>query len=104
MMSGAWNGSMMGPGMMWSYGAPGSVPNGGGWHGGMRLAGLLAALAFWGALVAGAILLVRWVLGPSEAAGSSSAGERPVAILRRRYAAGEIDRPTFERMEQELKA
>ncbi len=96
---------MMGPGMMWGYGGPGGAPDPGGWHWTMgRLAGLLAALAFWGVLVAGAILLVRWALGPSDAVGSSSAGEQPLAILRRRYAAGEIDRPTFERMEQELKA
>ena len=61
---------MMGPGMMWGYGGSGAV---GGW--GMAL-GMLAMLAFWIALIAGVVLLVRW------AAGQVSAPTDPASVLR----------------------
>lgn len=86
-------GGMMGPGMIWGYGVP---------VGGLGMSmGWLAPLAFWGALIVGAILLVRWAIvqWPSEAdQGHADA----LAILRRRYAAGEIDQATYERMRWEL--
>ena len=61
----------------------------------------LVMLAFWGALIAGGIVLVRWLLGHAHAS-DDRGGEEPLAILRRRYAAGEIDRATYERMKEEL--
>jgi putative membrane protein len=85
---------MMGPGMMWGYGSSGSV---GAW--GMAL-GMLAMLAFWVALIAGVVLLVRWAASLTAVAGTDA----PLAILKRRYAAGEIDQPTYERMKAELAA
>jgi len=87
---------MMGPGMMWGYGSAGTV---GGW--GMAL-GMLAMLAFWIALIAGVVLLVRWAVGQATAPNTATGTDAPLAILRRRYAAGEIDQPTYERMKQEL--
>jgi putative membrane protein len=88
-------GGVMGPGMMWGYGAP---AHGTGWIWGL---GWLVMLAFWGALIVGGILLVRWLIDRSHARGDLGADD-PQAVLRRRYAAGEIDQATHERMKQEL--
>ena len=98
LMGGMMGTGFAGPGMMgWGYvgGAPGTT-SGWVWGLGMALGGLLM-LAFWGALIVGVVLLVRSV---TRRGGSTA--EDPLIILRRRYAAGEIDQPTFERMRAEL--
>jgi putative membrane protein len=87
---------VMGPGMMWGYGSLGTVA---GW--GMAL-GMLAMVAFWIALIAGVVLLVRWAAVQGAAPTASTRTDDPVAILKRRYAAGEIDQATYERMKQEV--
>jgi putative membrane protein len=98
-------GGTMGPGMMWGYGWHGS-----GWLWGLGMGlGALVMLAFWGALIAGGILLMRWLLGYTHA-GDNRGGEDPLAVLRRRYAAGEIDQDaageidqaTYDRMVRDL--
>ena len=64
--------------------------------------GWLAMLAFWGALAAGVVVLVRWLTasgGGSATAsgpGATAGGESPPDILRRRLAAGEITEEAFE--------
>ena len=94
-----WN---MGPGMMWGYGGSGAAPAGGwGWSLAMVL-GMIAMLAFWAAIIVGVALLARWALGLTPGATGASAADDPQAILRRRYAAGEIDQTTYERMKREL--
>ena len=101
-MGGMMGGGMMGPGMMGGYGTAAAQPGIGGWTwaAGMGL-GMLAMLAFWGALIVGLVLLVRWAVGqPTTATTSEEAG----SILRRRYAAGEIDEVTYERMRQKIAA
>ena len=97
-------GGMMGPGMMWGYG---TAVHGNGWVWGLGMGlGALALLAFVGALIVGGILLVRGL--SEQPRGGSDQGSRdqgsadPLAILRRRYAAGEIDQATYERMTREL--
>jgi putative membrane protein len=100
-MGGMMGAGVMGPGMMgWGYAPPGALPTGNGWLWGlgMGLGGLLM-LAFWGALIVGVVLLVRGATGHWT---GSTAEDDPVTILRRRYAAGEIDRVTFERMQADL--
>jgi putative membrane protein len=95
-------GGMMGPGMMWGYSVPGVAFHGSGWLWGLRMGlGGLVMLAFWGALIAGGIVLMRWLLGDAHT-GADRGGEDALAILRRRYAAGEIDRATYEHMKEEL--
>jgi putative membrane protein len=94
---------MMGPGMMWGYGSGGTAPIAGSWGISMAL-GMLAMLAFWIALIVGAVLLVRWAFGQVAAPTASTGTEDPVAILKRRYAAGEIDQATYERMKDQLAA
>ena len=95
---------MMGPGMMWGYVAPTSVAAGGwGWAAAMTL-GWLTMVAFLGAVVVGVIFFVRWVARVTEQPGRGNEAELPLAILRRRYAAGEIDEATYERMKREVAA
>lgn len=85
----------MGPGMM--YGYMGQL---GGWGAGLAMGlGLLMMLAFWGAIIVGAVLLVRAVAGRPPTA---SEAEEPLTILQRRYAAGELDRETYDRMRRDL--
>jgi Predicted membrane protein len=83
-------GGMMGPGMMW---------RGGGWMWGVGMwLGGLAMLVFWGALIVGAILVVRLLGGvPGREAHAS-----PLDILKRRYASGEITREQYEQMRKDL--
>jgi len=68
------------------------------WGFGMGLGGLVM-LVFWGVVIAGIVLLVRQ-LGQR---GSASSVEKPVDVLKRRYAAGEISREQYEQMKQEVK-
>ena len=95
-------GGMMGPGMMGGY--PGyAIPfSGNGWLWGLGTAlGWLVMLAFWGALIAGAILLFRAIASRTEPRASS--GEDPLEVLKRRYAAGEITREQYESMRDVLR-
>ena len=92
-------GGMMGPGMMWGYDGTAHVS---GWSWGLGMAfGWIGMLAMLGAVVLGGILFARWVTDhPSMGSGTHVEDAR--SILRRRYAAGEIDQATFERMKREL--
>jgi putative membrane protein len=92
----------MGPGMMWGYGS-GAAPIASSWGISMAL-GMLGMLAFWIALIVGVVLLVRWAAGQVAPPNASTGTDEPVAILKRRYAAGEIDQATYERMKDELAA
>jgi len=54
-------GGMMGQGMMWSH-DPQGILGISGWAWGLMMAlGLLSMFAFWGALIVGIVLLVRWL-------------------------------------------
>jgi hypothetical protein len=93
---------MMGPGMMGGYGGPGAQTGGWSWGWGLGLGlGMLGMLAFWGALVGGGVLLVRWLMTATNGAGGR-ADQTPLGILQRRYAAGEITREEHTQMRQEL--
>lgn len=61
----------------------------GGWHmGGMWL---------WWLLIIAGVALVSWLVFSTARKGGSPA-DSPEAILKKRYAKGEIDRETYERM------
>jgi uncharacterized membrane protein len=88
--------------MMWGYGSQFGGPVTGGWMPGMAMViGWLMMLAVWGALMIGAVLLVRWIVNGSNAAG---APEEALHILQRRYVSGEIDEATYLRMKRELES
>lgn len=55
--------------------------------------GLLFIL-FWGAIIAGVVLIVRWLITPNEQV-KILPPESPLDILKKRYAKGEIDSETF---------
>lgn len=95
-------GGMMGSGMMGWYGPPGAAGGGpGGWSWGLAVGlGWLSMLAFWGAVIVGIALLVRWVSGLSGPRGAGP--ETVLDILKRRYAAGELTREQYEQMRQVL--
>jgi putative membrane protein len=94
---------MMGRGMMWGYGTPGAPAAAGGWIGGLTMGfGMLLMLAFWVAVILGVVLLLRRASSSTSRASDATRPEHPQDILRRRYAAGEIDQVTYQRMQQEL--
>jgi putative membrane protein len=81
--------------MMYWYGAPS------GWGYGVMV---LSMLAFWGLLVAGVVVLARWLTADrrwSAAPASSAPHPAPAApgdpgsILRERFARGEIDETEY---------
>ena len=82
---------------------PGGMMGWGGYGGyGMGIVGGLMMLLFWGLIIVGLVLLVRWLWDqPRHGAGSGPA-EAPMDILKRRYARGEISKEEYDRMKQDL--
>jgi putative membrane protein len=85
-------------------------PGGGmGWGGyggyggyGMGIFGGLFMLLFWGLIIVGLILLVRWLWDHTRTGGTQGGGESALEILKRRYAKGEINKEEFDRMKRDL--
>ena len=71
---------------------------GGAWGLGM----LLLMLAFWGLVIAGIVLLVRWFVGVGGGPGVGRGPDRALEILRERYARGEINKDEFEARRRDL--
>lgn len=59
---------------------------------------MLMMLVFWGLIIAGLVLGVRWLAGQGRATGRDEALE----ILRQRYARGEIDKQEFDTRKRDL--
>ncbi len=75
-----------GPHMMWW---------GGGWYG--MIFGPLFMILVLAAVIAVAVLLVRWLGGPWQGAGPQvPPGRTPLDILKERFARGDIDKAEFE--------
>ena len=53
---------------------------------------------FWILMLFGIVYFVRWLVGTKE----DAVRESPLDILKKRYALGEIDRDTFERMKKDI--
>lgn len=64
--------------------------------------GLLSIL-FWVVVIAGVVLIVRW-LTAREGRGLSSPPASALDILKMRYAKGEIDQTTYQSMKREIEA
>jgi putative membrane protein len=84
------------PTMMWGYGYSGP---------GMAAWMIISSL-IWLAIVGVAVwAFVRWVTTHTQASPPTGlTGPSAYEILRQRYARGEIDEPTFERMRAQLTA
>ena len=83
------------------------MPGGGmmGWGGygyGMGVVGWLFMLVFWGLIIVGLVLLVRWLWDQGRQAGGGGEGDAPLDILKRRYARGEITKDEYDRIRQDL--
>lgn len=64
--------------------------------------GLLSIL-FWVSIIAGVVLIVRW-LTARDGPGKVPPAESPLHILKTRYAKGEIDQATYETMKRDIEA
>lgn len=78
----------------WGWGMHPMWGAGGMWGLGM----MLMMVVFWGAIIAGIVLVIRWL----SAQGGGSSPDRALDILRQRYARGEIDREEFEAKRRDL--
>lgn len=65
---------------------------------GFGMFGGLMMLVFWGVIIALVVLAVRWV----SANQGGGARDEAMALLRRRFAAGEIDEDEFNRRKRAL--
>lgn len=82
--------------MMWNGWGPG------GWGAGL---GMIFMALFWVLAVAGAVVVIGWILRQSERGDRRSTGDgAALAILRERYARGEIGREEYERMKRDLES
>jgi putative membrane protein len=59
---------------------------------------MLMMLAFWGLIIVGLVLGLRWLLTQ----GRESRSDTALDILRQRYARGEIDKEEFEARKRDL--
>ncbi len=75
---------------------------GGGWGWGHMIFGPLMMIAFVGAIVVVAVLLVRWLGGGSTGPAAPLARQTPLDILQERFARGEIDKEEFEERQRLL--
>ena len=82
------------------------MPGGGmmGWDGfggyGMGFVGWIFMLLFWGLIVVGVVLVVRWLWDQGRP--GTGGADSPLEILKRRYARGEISKEEYDRMKQDL--
>ncbi len=74
----------------WGYGGPGLFGMG------------FGMLLFWALLIAGLIVLVRWLATGPDRRTPPEAGASALEILSQRYARGEISREEFEQKQQDL--
>jgi putative membrane protein len=79
---------MVGNGMMYGY------------HYGMGW--MLVSLVFWILLIAGAVLLVLWIIGKSGRGTRVRVEESALDILKKRYARGEITKEQYEEMKKDI--
>jgi len=59
---------------------------------------MLMMLVFWGLVIAGLVVGLRWLVGQ----GRSGPRDEALEILRQRYARGEIDKQEFETRKRDL--
>ena len=72
---------------------------GDGWGGGAMFG--VFHLIWWGLLIVGVVLLARWLLRSGRLGEGSDQG-RALAILKERYARGEIDKTEFDARRRDI--
>jgi len=63
--------------------------------------GMIGVVLFWVLVIAGIVILVKWVSGSSSGP-SQSLAKTALDILKDRYAGGEIDREEFEQKKRDI--
>ena len=76
------------------------MPGGMMWGWGYGFFGWLMMLLFWGLIIAGAVLVIRWLVDQTRSPALGS--ETALDVLKRRYAKGEITKEQFEAMKRDL--
>ncbi len=74
------------------------------WGWGFGLLRIVLMVGFWAAVIAGIIVLIRWVWGQTRVAPPPGGGETALDILKKRYARAEIGKEEFEQKKQDLGA
>jgi putative membrane protein len=71
---------------------------------GMGWFGMIFMIIFWGLIIVGFVLLIRWLIQNTSGKAHSgvSTGSKAMDILKERYAGGEINRDQFESMKKDL--
>lgn len=86
---GRYQGWRMGPGMIGSWGM--------GWFGGIFM------MAFWILIIIGLIFLIKLLVKTgNKIREDGERGSKAMAVLKERYASGEIDKTQFETMKRDL--
>ena len=77
---------------------------GGPWgSGGFGIFGMVFMLVFWVLIIAGIVLVVKWLVEQGRSGGApGSGGESALDILKKRYARGEIGKEEFEAKKKDL--
>lgn len=76
------------------------MPGGMMWGWGYGFFGWLMMLLFWGLIIAGAVLVIRWLVDQTRSPALGS--ETALDVLKRRYAKGEITKEQFDAMKRDL--
>lgn len=63
---------------------------------------MLIMLVFWGLVIAGTVLGIRWLVTQGAGRGGAVHHDRALEILKVRYARGEIDRQEFDAKTRDL--
>jgi putative membrane protein len=77
----------------------------GGWGGGWGWFGMIHMVLWWFLIILGIVVLAKWLFGGtggSTGGGTRALEDRALAILRERYARGEIDKAEYEARKQDL--
>ena len=74
----------------------------GGWE--MGWFGFIFMIVFWGLIIVGLVLLIRWLIQniSSKSHSGVGTGSKAMDILKERYARGEIKRDEFESIKKDL--
>jgi len=59
-------------------------------------------LLIWGFAILGLVLTIRWIMNRGWGNKTGGQPQNPLEVLKTRYARGEIDRETYDRMKQAL--
>jgi putative membrane protein len=71
---------------------------------GMGWFGMIFMIIFWGLIIVGLVLLIRWLIPNTISRASSDVriGSKAMDILKERYARGEINLDEFESMKKDI--